>query len=80
MPSTDLRDLVRGIYPPVLADRGLAEAVRNLALDTVLDVEVGVDLLGEPPMPVAAAVYFAVAEALTNAVAARGGGRRSGRP
>ena len=30
----DLRDLVRGIYPPVLADRGLAEAVRNLALDT----------------------------------------------
>ena len=31
----DLRDLVRGIYPPVLADRGLAEAVRNLALDTV---------------------------------------------
>ena len=32
----DLRDLVRGIYPPVLADRGLAEAVRNLALDTLL--------------------------------------------
>jgi signal transduction histidine kinase len=64
----DLRDLVRGIYPPVLADRGLAEAVRNLALDTPIDVEVTVDLPGEPPMPVAAAVYFAVAEALTNAV------------
>jgi len=64
----DLRDLVRGIYPPVLADRGLAEAVRNLALDAVLDVDVNVDLPGEPPMPVAAAVYFAVAEALTNAV------------
>jgi signal transduction histidine kinase len=64
----DLRDLVRGIYPPVLADRGLAEAVRNLALDTVLDVDMHVDLVGEPPMPVAAAVYFAVAEALTNAV------------
>jgi signal transduction histidine kinase len=63
----DLRDLVRGIYPPVLADRGLAEAVRNLALDTLIDVEVAVDLPGEPPMPVAAAVYFAVAEALTNA-------------
>ena len=30
---TDLRDLVRGIYPPVLADRGLADAVRALALD-----------------------------------------------
>ena len=70
----DLRDLVRGIYPPVLADRGLAEAVRNLALDTVLDVDVHVDLLGEPPMPVAAAVYFAVAEALTNAVRHAGAG------
>ena len=70
----DLRDLVRGIYPPVLADRGLAEAVRNLALDTLLDVEVDVDLVGEPPMPVAAAVYFAVAEALTNAVRHAGAG------
>jgi signal transduction histidine kinase len=63
----DLRDLVRGIYPPVLADRGLAEAVRNLALDTVLDAQVEVDLPAEPPMPVAAAVYFALAEALANA-------------
>jgi signal transduction histidine kinase len=63
----DLRDVVRGIYPPVLADRGLADAVRALALDAVLDVDVHVDLPGEPPMPVAAAVYFAVAEALTNA-------------
>jgi signal transduction histidine kinase len=64
----ELRDLVRGIYPPVLADRGLAEAVRNLALDTVMDVEVSADLPAEPPMPVAAAVYFAVAEILTNVV------------
>jgi signal transduction histidine kinase len=70
----DLRDLVRGIYPPVLADRGLAEAVRNLALDTLLDVEVEVDLAGEPPMPVAAAVYFALAETLTNAVRYAGAG------
>jgi signal transduction histidine kinase len=64
----DLRDLVRGIYPPVLADRGLADAVRALALDTPLPVDVDVDLAGEPTMPVAAAVYFGVAEALTNAV------------
>jgi signal transduction histidine kinase len=70
----DLRDLVRGIYPPVLADRGLAEAVRNLALDTLLDVEVEVDLAGEPPMPVAAAVYFALAEALANAARHAGAG------
>ncbi len=65
---TDLRDLVRGIYPPVLADRGLADAVRALALDTPLRTELDVDLPGEVEMPVGAAVYFAVAEALANAV------------
>jgi len=65
---TDLRDLVRGIYPPVLADRGLADAVRALALDTPLRSELDIDLRGEVEMPVGAAVYFAVAEALANAV------------
>jgi signal transduction histidine kinase len=63
----DLRGLVRGIYPPVLADRGLADAIRSLALDVPLPVDVDIDLPGSPPMPVAAAVYFGVAEALTNA-------------
>ena len=65
---TDLRDLVRGIYPPVLADRGLADAVRALVLDTPLHTQVDIDLPGEVEMPVGAAVYFAVAEALANAV------------
>jgi signal transduction histidine kinase len=65
---TDLRDLVRGIYPPVLADRGLGDAVRALALDTPIRTEVDVDLSGRPPRPVESAVYFAVAEALANAV------------
>jgi signal transduction histidine kinase len=65
----DLRSLVRGIYPPVLADRGLGDAVRALALDAPLTVDTDITLDGkEPPMPVAAAVYFAIAEALTNAV------------
>jgi signal transduction histidine kinase len=64
----DLRGLVRGIYPPVLADRGLADAVRTLALDAPLLVETDITLDEEPPTPVAAAVYFAIAEALTNAV------------
>ncbi len=64
----DLRDLVRGIYPPVLADRGLGDVVRALALDTPLAVATDVTLAAEPPMPVAAACYFAIAEALTNAV------------
>ena len=64
----DLRDLVRGIYPPLLADRGLADAVRALALDAPLTVAVDIALGSDPPMPVAAAAYFAIAEALTNAV------------
>jgi signal transduction histidine kinase len=64
----DLRSLVRAIYPPVLADRGLGDAVRALALDASQDVETDIVLPGEPPMPVAAAVYFGIAEALTNAV------------
>jgi len=65
---TDLRDLVRGIYPPVLADRGLADAVRALALDTPLHTEIGISLPDEVDMPVGAAVYFAIAEVLANAV------------
>ncbi len=64
----DLRGLVRGIYPPVLADRGIADAVRTLALDTPMTVETDITLSGEPPMPIAAAVYFGIAEVLTNAV------------
>jgi signal transduction histidine kinase len=64
----DLRNLVRGIYPPVLADRGLADAVRALALDAPVTVDTDITVEGEPPMPVAAAMYFGIAEALTNAV------------
>jgi len=64
---TELRELVRGVHPPVLADRGLADAVRALALDSPLNVETDVDLPGRLPAPVETACYFAVAELLTNA-------------
>jgi signal transduction histidine kinase len=63
---SELRDLVRGIHPPVLADRGLDGAVRALAMASPLPVEVNIDLPGRPPAPVESAVYFAVAETLTN--------------
>jgi len=63
---TELRGLVRGIHPPVLADRGLDGAVRALALTTPIPVEVDVDLPGRPQAPVESAAYFAVAETLTN--------------
>jgi signal transduction histidine kinase len=62
----ELRDLVRGIHPPVLADRGLADAVRALALDSPLRVQVSDDLPGRPPAPVESAAYFAVSELLAN--------------
>ena len=64
----DLRHLVRGIYPPVLADRGLAYATKALALDTPLPVELDIDLPGRLSPPVESACYFAVAEMLANAV------------
>ena len=63
----DLRNLVRGIYPPVLADRGLGDAVRALALDCPVPVVTEVSLPGRPPAPVESAVYFAIAELLNNA-------------
>ena len=65
---TELRDLVRGIYPPVLADRGLADAIRALALDAPLPVELDIDLPSTIELPVASAVYFSVAEVLANVV------------
>ncbi|GAA3762109.1 sensor domain-containing protein [Micromonospora maritima] len=62
----ELRGLVRGIHPPVLAERGLPGAVRALALAVPLPVDVTVDLPGRPAAPVESASYFAVAEALAN--------------
>jgi signal transduction histidine kinase len=64
----DLRGLVRGINPPVLAERGLGDAIEALALDTPIPAAVDIDLPGRPPAPVETAVYFAVAEILANAV------------
>jgi signal transduction histidine kinase len=62
----ELRNLVRGIHPPVLADRGLVEAIRALALDSPVPVRVAAELPGRPPPPVESAAYFAVSELLAN--------------
>ncbi|GAA2112444.1 sensor histidine kinase [Actinomadura alba] len=63
----ELRDLVRGIHPPVLADRGLGDAVRALALDLPMRIEVNIDLPDRLDAPVESAAYFAVSELLANA-------------
>ncbi|MFE1880331.1 sensor histidine kinase [Streptomyces diastatochromogenes] len=77
---TELRQVVRGIHPPILTDRGLAGAVRALGASSGLEVTVevagGLEEGPRPPAAVEAAAYFAVAEALTNA-AKHGGGRRA---
>jgi signal transduction histidine kinase len=66
---SDLRDLVRGIHPPVLADRGLEGAIEAMVVTAPIPIEVTVDL---PPGgladPLESAVYFAVAESLANIV------------
>ena len=62
----ELRALVRGIHPPVLADRGLADAIRALALDAPARISLASDLNGRPPAPVESAAYFAASELLAN--------------
>ena len=63
----ELRDLARGIAPPVLADRGLEAAVRSLADRAGPTVTVESTLVRRPAPVVETAAYFVVAEALTNA-------------
>jgi signal transduction histidine kinase len=65
---TELRDLVRGIHPPVLADRGLPDAVRALVLGYSIQVDLDLTLERRLSAPVESAAYFAIAETMTNAV------------
>jgi signal transduction histidine kinase len=62
----ELRDVVRGIYPPVLSERGLPAAIEALALSCAVPVDVDVALDERLPAPLESALYFVVAEALTN--------------
>jgi signal transduction histidine kinase len=62
----DLRDLARGIYPPLLADKGLGAALEAQARRSQLPVTVDSDSLGRYPQEVEAAVYFSCLEALQN--------------
>jgi signal transduction histidine kinase len=62
----ELRHLVRGIYPPVLTERGLGAAVEALALASAVPVEVDVALDERLPAPLESALYFVIAEAMAN--------------
>jgi signal transduction histidine kinase len=72
---SELRDLARGLRPALLAERGLAEAVRAMAARTPLPTSVSADVPADVSPAVEAAAYFVVAEALTNAVKHSGASR-----
>ena len=62
----NLRDLARGIYPPLLADRGLAEALSAQARKSPVSVEVDADGVGRCGQDVEVALYFCILEAMSN--------------
>ncbi|MFI9296675.1 sensor histidine kinase [Streptomyces gardneri] len=63
---TELRSVIRTIYPPVLADMGLGGALSALATRAGVPTRIGIGELGEVPAAVEAVAYFAVTEALAN--------------
>jgi signal transduction histidine kinase len=64
----ELRDLARGIHPPILTDRGLEAALAALAARAPVPVRLFVDVPERPPAAVESAAYFVVAEALANGI------------
>src|SRR5689334_20993037 len=62
----DIREVFRGIHPAALARAGLASALRTLGERAPLPVDVAVRISGRPAEPIEIAVYYVVAEALTN--------------
>ncbi|MGZ8598223.1 MAG: sensor histidine kinase, partial [Actinomycetota bacterium] len=62
----DLRDLARGIYPPLLADKGLAAALEAQARKSLVPIDVRAEDIDRFPQEIEAAVYFSALEALQN--------------
>jgi signal transduction histidine kinase len=71
----ELRDLARGIHPPVLSDRGLEAAISALADRSAIPVTVTADVPERPAAAIETAAYFVAAEALTNAAKHAGASR-----
>jgi signal transduction histidine kinase len=63
----ELRELAHGIYPPLLVDSGLAEALKAVANRSPLDVELVTDGIARHGGDIEAAIYFCCLEALQNA-------------
>ncbi|MEU5107895.1 histidine kinase [Streptomyces sp. NPDC021354] len=71
----ELRELIRGVHPQVLTERGLPAAVRDVTTRSPMPVDLDVDLERRLPPAVEAAGYFAVCEALANAARHSGAAR-----
>jgi signal transduction histidine kinase len=63
---TELRGVLRTMYPPILADRGLEGALSAVSARSVVPVELSVGELDQIAAPIESAAYFVVTEALTN--------------
>ena len=63
----DLREIARGLHPAILADGGLAPALKTLARRSAIPVDLDIQIEGRLPEPVEIAAYYTVSEALTNA-------------
>jgi signal transduction histidine kinase len=72
----ELRAVAHGVYPPVLADRGLTDALRAVANRSPVRVDVEAQQVGRYPAELESAVYFCVLEALQNALKHANGVRR----
>ena len=72
----ELRSLAHGVYPPLLADRGLDEAIRIITARCPIPVQVDDHEVGRYKPEVESAVYFCVMEAVQNALKHAGGARR----
>jgi signal transduction histidine kinase len=64
----ELRDLVRGIHPAILADRGLDAALSSVVAHVAIPVDLDIRVFRRPSPAVESAAYFVVTEALTNVV------------
>lgn len=72
----ELRDLARGLHPPVLSDRGLTAAIAGLASRAPVPVEVDIGIDRRPPPSIEGIAYFVISETLTN-VARHSGATRA---
>jgi signal transduction histidine kinase len=71
----DIRSLARGVFPSLLAERGLPEALRAAGLGSTTETRVSTDGVGRYPQDVESAVYFCCLEALQNATKHGSGAR-----